>query len=188
MAADKPKPTGGKDDNAAARMPTAHFHHVHLNSRDPAKSIAFYTSKFACEKAPFAGQDAVRAQKSWLLFTKVDQAALWELTSAIWHFGWGAEDMKSAYQKQLAMKTKFFTPLTPLGRDFFYAYVEGPDRELIELNTASHHNFGHVHLLSEDPVSAGEWYMKWFGARRRGNPSLPPSREPRFYNGFQVGP
>ena len=50
----------------------AHFHHVHLNVTDPAAAIAFYTSKFDCEKATFAGtQDAVWAQKSWLLFTKV---------------------------------------------------------------------------------------------------------------------
>jgi hypothetical protein len=86
------------------------------------------------------------------------------------------------------MKTKFFTPITELGTNFFYAYVESPDRALIELNTASHHHFGHLHLFSEDPVSAGEWYMKYFGATRRGNPTTPPSREPRFRNGIQVGP
>jgi catechol 2,3-dioxygenase-like lactoylglutathione lyase family enzyme len=167
----------------------AHFHHLHLNSREPAASIAFYTSKFDCEKAKYAGQaDAVWAQKSWFLFTKVDQAPPWELTSAIWHFGWGAEDMRATYQKHLDTKTKFFTPLTRLATNFWYAYVEGPDRELIELNTANHHHFGHLHLFSEDPVSAGEWYMKHFGARRRGNASVPPTREPRFVNGYQVGP
>jgi catechol 2,3-dioxygenase-like lactoylglutathione lyase family enzyme len=38
----------------------AHFHHVHLSATDPAAAIAFYTSKFDCEKASFAGmQDAV---------------------------------------------------------------------------------------------------------------------------------
>ena len=132
--------------------------------------------------------DAVWAQKSWLLFTKVGAPPPWELTSAIWHFGWGAEDMKATYQKQLDMKTKFFTPITELGTNFFYAYVESPDRALIELNSASHHNFGHLHLFSDDPVSAGEWYMKYFGATRRGNPTTPPSREPRFRNGIQVGP
>jgi catechol 2,3-dioxygenase-like lactoylglutathione lyase family enzyme len=169
-------------------MPEAHFHHAHLNVRDPAASIAFYTGKFDSEKGRFAGQDAVWAQKSWLLFTKVEQSPPWELTSAIWHIGWGAEDMKAAYQKQLDMKTRFFTPLTPLGANFYYAYVEGPDHELIELNTANHHRFGHLHLFSEDPVSAGEWYMKYASAKRRGNATTPPSREPRFYNGFQVGP
>ena len=170
-------------------MPAAHFHHLHLNTPDPRAAIDFYTSKFDCEKGRFAGaMDAVWAQKSWLLFTKVSSPPPWELTSAIWHFGWGAEDMKATYQKQLDMKTRFFTPITELGTNFFYAYVESPDHALIELNTANHHNFGHLHLLSEDPVSAGEWYMKYFGATRRGNPTTPPSREPRLRNGIQVGP
>jgi catechol 2,3-dioxygenase-like lactoylglutathione lyase family enzyme len=93
------------------------------------------------------------------------------------------------------MGTKFFTPLTDIsdiggntgatGR-FFYAYVQSPDNALIELNTASHHRFGHLHLFSADQVAAGEWYMKYFGARRPGNRPL--SREPRFYRGFQIGP
>ena len=170
-------------------LPVAHFHHLHLNTPDPKAAIDFYTSKFDCERGRFAGaMDAVWAQKSWLLFTKVSSPPPWELTSAIWHFGWGAEDMKATYQKQLDMKTRFFTPITELGTNFFYAYVESPDRALIELNTANHHNFGHLHLLSEDPVSAGEWYMKYFGATRRGNPTTPPSREPRLRNGIQVGP
>jgi catechol 2,3-dioxygenase-like lactoylglutathione lyase family enzyme len=170
-------------------MPEAHFHHLHLNTLDPAAAIDFYTSKFDCEKAKFAGRaDAVWAQKSWLLFHKVKNPPPWELTSTIWHFGWGAEDMKAVYQKQLAMQTKFFTPITQLRPTFYYAYVEGPDHALIELNTASHHHFGHLHLLSEDPIAAGEWYMKYFGATRRGNPKTPPSREPSFYHGVQVGP
>jgi catechol 2,3-dioxygenase-like lactoylglutathione lyase family enzyme len=164
----------------------AHFHHLHLNTLDPAAAVDFYTSKFDCEKGKFMGQNAVWAQKSWLLFNKVDKAPPWEITSAIWHFGWGAEDMKAEYKRQLEMKTKFFTPLTPLSASFYYAYVESPDHALIELNTANHHHFGHLHLLSEDPVTTGEWYMKHFGAKRRG--TGPVSREPRFIRGFQIGP
>jgi len=177
-----------------APAPVAHFHHLHLNVTDPAAAIEFYTTKFDCEKGKFAGLlDAVWAQKSWLLFNKVKDAPPWELTSAVWHFGWGAEDMKTTYEKQLASGTKFFTPLTDISEfartpNFFYAYVDGPDHALIELNTASHHHFGHLHLFSEDPVSAGEWYMKHFGATRRGNPSTPPSREVRYFRGNPVGP
>ncbi|HWX53265.1 MAG TPA: VOC family protein [Verrucomicrobiae bacterium] len=175
--------------------PLAHFHHVHLNSADPAAAIDFYTSKFDCEKASFAGKiDAVRTQKSWLLFSKVKQPPKSEITSAIWHIGWGAEDMKTAYQKQLDSGTKFATPITDISDIgggnatgiFFFAYVDGPDHQLIELNTANHHHFGHIHLLSKDPIAAGEWYVKELGLVRRG--AAPPSREPRFYRGFQVGP
>ena len=64
--------------------------------------------------------------------------------------------------------------------------MDGPDHALIEINTASHHHFGHLHLFSDDPIAAGQFYVKHFGAVRRGRTT--PSREPRFYNGFQVGP
>lgn len=174
--------------------PLAHFHHIHLNTTDAAGAVKFYTSKFDCEQAQFLNQDAVWAQRSWLLFNKVKSAPPWELTSAVWHFGWGAEDMKATYQKQLDLGTKFFTPLTDIsgllpgggsGR-FFYAYVETPDHGLVELNTSRNHQFGHLHLFSEDPIAAGEWYSTHFGIQRRG--SATPSREPRFYREFQIGP
>jgi len=176
----------------AQPMPLAHFHHIHLNATDPAATIDFYTSKFDCEKAKFAGEwDAVWAQKAWILFTKVASAPPSAITSGIWHFGWGAEDMKATYQKQLDSGTKFDTPITDISDlanfpGFYYAYVDGPDHALIELNTAPHHHLGHVHLLSADPVAAGEWYVKYFGAIRHGKE--PPSREPVFYKGYQVGP
>lgn len=177
---------------SSAEMPPAHFHHIHLNATDPAAAINFYTGKLDCEKAKFAGEwDAVWAQKAWILFSKTKAAPPSAVTSAIWHFGWGAEDMKAEYQKQLDSGTKFDTPITDISDlasfpGFYYAYVDGPDHALIELNTAPHHHLGHVHLLSADPVAAGQWYMKYFGAIRRGKE--PPSREPAFYKGYQVGP
>src|SRR5215510_14884792 len=103
----------GRAGGGQQPMPEAHFHHLHLNTTDPKAAIEFYTSKFDCEKARFAGLlDGVWAQKSWILFNKVEKAPPWELTSAIWHFGWGAEDMKATYEKHVAAGTKFFTPLT----------------------------------------------------------------------------
>src|SRR5215471_1693311 len=172
--------------------PLAHFHHVHLNATDPAAAIDFYTAKFDCEKSRFAGKtDAVWAQRSWLLFNKVGKAPQADITSAIWHIGWGAEDMKAAYQKQVDSGTKFATPITDIsdigggnatGR-FFFAYVDGPDHQLIELNTAPHHHFGHIHMLSKDPVAAADWYVKELGMERRGG-----TREVRMYRGFQIAP
>jgi catechol 2,3-dioxygenase-like lactoylglutathione lyase family enzyme len=176
---------------AGQEPPKAHFHHIHLNVTDPAAAMAFYTAKFDCEKARFAGRsDAVWAQQSWILFTKSSSAPPAEIVSAIWHFGWGAEDMQATYRKQLEAGTRFQTPITdisdlagkPLG-SFFFAYIDGPDHALIELNTASHHRFGHIHLLSEDPVSAGEWYKKYFGVTGYIGP-----RKPRVYHGVHVEP
>ena len=179
----------------APQQQLAHFHHVHLNATDPATAINFYTSKFDCEKASFAGlQEAVWAQKSWLLFAKVSAPPKSDVTSAIWHIGWGAENMQETYQQQLDMGTKFATPLTDISDIggghaigvFFYAYVDGPDHQLIELNTTNHHHFGHIHMLSKDPIAAGEWYIKEFGLTRLGRGT--PSRESRMYRGFQIAP
>lgn len=177
-------------------MLNAHFHHLHLNATDPKAAIDFYTTKFDAEKAKFASVvDGVWAQKSWILFTKVNQPPASDWTSSVWHFGWGAEDMKATYAKQVESGTKFQTPLTDISdiggnknaKDlFYYAYVEGPDKALIELNTAAHHRFGHLHLFSADPVSAGEWYMKYFGAKGRDPRTA--SRTPRMYRDVQIGP
>ncbi len=184
----------GQSQAPATPANEAHFHHLHLNTPDPKAAIDFYTSKFDCEKAKFAGLvDGVWSQKSWMLFTKVSTPPKWELDSAIWHFGWGTENMKAEYERQQKIGTKFFTPLTDISdiggnagaKDlFYYAYVETPDKGLIELNTAGHHRFGHIHLFSADPIAAGEWYIKYFGARGR----IPTSREPRMYKGYQIGP
>ncbi len=179
---------------AGLQLPESHFHHLHLNTLDPKGAIDFYTSRFDCEKANFKGlMDAVWSQKSWMLFSKVAEAPKWELNSAIWHFGWGAEDMKATYEKQLAMGTKFFTPITDISDIggnkgatglFYYAYVQSPDKALIELNTARHHQFGHIHMFSADPIAAGEWYKKYFAATGR----VSPTREPRIYRDVQIGP
>ncbi len=178
----------------AQEPPKAHFHHIHLNATDPAAAIEFYTHKFDCEKAIFAGrprgEDAVWAQQSWILFNKVNIPPPSEIVSAIWHFGWGAEDMPAVYKRQIDSGTKFQTPITdisdlankPAG-SFFFAYVDGPDHALIELNSAAHHHFGHVHLLSQDPVAAGQWYKKYFGT-----PGYISQRTGRVYRGVHVEP
>ncbi|HEX9001116.1 MAG TPA: hypothetical protein VGB07_14525, partial [Blastocatellia bacterium] len=187
--------TGNSQSQAGQTVPPsaneAHFHHLHLNSLDPKAAIDFYTSRFDSEKAKFAGLlDAVWTQKSWMLFSKVNTPPVSDLTSSIWHFGWGAENMKAEYERQQKLGTKFHTPLTDISdiggnagaKDlFYYAYVESPDKALIELNTAGHHRFGHLHLFSTDPIAAGEWYIKHFGAKGR----IPTSRTPRIYRGFQ---
>lgn len=173
-----------------SEAPRARFHHVMLNVRDPQAAADFYTSKFWAEKAKFRGvEDAVWAQKSWLRFRKVAAAPPLEIVSPIWHIGWGAEDMHKEYAKQVASGTKFETPLSDItdmvgGFPFFYAYVQSPDNALIELNTAAHHQFGHLHLLSDDPPAAAEWYVKHFGIRGHAGRG----REARFFRGHQISP
>ena len=162
---------------------------MHLNATDPATAIAFYTSKFKARKESFAGLgDAVWTGDSWLLFTKVDSPPPSELLSGIWHIGWGAEDMQSTYQQQLAKGTRFATPITDISdmvggnRSFFYAYVDGPDHVLIELNTARHHNFG------TSTCSAPIRRPRARGTRSSSACAVFRRREKRVYNDAQIAP
>jgi catechol 2,3-dioxygenase-like lactoylglutathione lyase family enzyme len=171
------------------------LHHVHLNTTDPSRAISFYTAKFEAERRMYRGEAAVFANGTWLLFTKTATAPKSAINSGIWHIGWGGgDDMKATYQKQLAMGSKFYTPLTDLtdqcdgkggNEKFLFAYVDGPDHALIELNTtaAGNHRFGHLHLLSADPVAAGEWYVKHFNLTRRSE-----VRETRYRCGRRTAP
>jgi catechol 2,3-dioxygenase-like lactoylglutathione lyase family enzyme len=175
----------------------AHFHHIHMNSTDPAAAIEFYVKHFKSQKARFAGlTDAVWAQRAWLLFTKVNTPPDKRLNAGIWHIGWGSTDPRADYARQQSLGAKFFAELSdaselvgaPAGSGRIMAmYIEGPDRQLIELNTDPDTNFGHMHLLSADPLAAGDWYIKMFGMR--GQLTTPQtSREPRFFRGRQNYP
>lgn len=168
------------------------FHHVHLNTVNARAAIDFYATTFKAERAMFGGTiPAVSAQGKWLLFNEVAQAPASAVISPMYHIGWGAPDMKGTYDRLLANGVKFETPLTDIaqvlqsgaGRTFF-AYVDGPDHAMIEINSAANDNFQHVHFLSNDPVSTGQWFMKHFGATGNANPS----REARVYNGLQIYP
>jgi len=153
---------------------TAIFHHVHLNSVDPAGAIAFYTKTFdVTKKTSVAGFDAVQSGHIYLLFTKVGTPASPELNNAIWHFGWGSPNMEADYQKHVANGVPFATPITRLPTGTVFAYMKAPDGNLVEINTAQTDAFTHVHLYSAAPFCAAEWYEKYLGATRaqgRGQP------------------
>ena len=178
--------------SATATAPVYHFHHVHLNTVNAKAAVGFYATHFNAEPVTFAGQPAVRAQGKWLLFNEVKSPPAWPVVSSLYHIGWGAPDVKTTYQRLKGQGVPFATPLTDIsqvieadsGRTFF-AYVDGPDHVIVEINSASDDSFQHVHFLSDDPVSAGQWYMKHFGAVSA-NPN--PSREARTHNGLQIYP
>ena len=50
-----------------------HFHHVHLNSMNPAAAAAYYPKPFALSatKTTFNGFEAVKTGNVYILFTKV---------------------------------------------------------------------------------------------------------------------
>ena len=160
---------------ASPSFAQTHFHHAHLNSVDPAAAIDFYTTHLSGEKATFHGKPAVWTQQSWLLFTKVRQAAPSEVISPLFHIGWGAEDMKAEFERQMKLGTTFQTVLTDGVELFgagtrdrnFFMYLDGPDHVTIEVQSAMHHDFMHVHLFSDDPVAAAAWYQQHLGIATR---------------------
>jgi predicted enzyme related to lactoylglutathione lyase len=148
-------------------LPAA-FHHVHLNSIAPAAASAFYTKTFeVTEHIYFAGRDAVRSENMYLLFNQVAIPPPTQPDTAIWHFGWGSTDMEADYKKHVAAGVSFQTPMTRLGSGTLFAYMKGPDGALVEINSSQTRAFIHVHLYSDAPLCAAEWYQKHLGAVSR---------------------
>jgi len=74
------------------------FHHLHLNSVDPAAAIDFYTRQFPKSSATsWGGLPALAAPNDVLiLFTKVTAAPATSPQTAIWHFGWHVTDTRAS--------------------------------------------------------------------------------------------
>jgi catechol 2,3-dioxygenase-like lactoylglutathione lyase family enzyme len=163
-----------------ARLVTG-FHHVHLNSRAPSKAIEFYTSTFdVTKKTALAGWDGVQSENMYLLFNKVRKPPATTPDSAIWHFGWGSPAMETDYPKHLANGVTFATPLTKLGSGTLFAYMKAPDGALVEINSSNTRAFIHVHLYSDAPLCAADWYVKNLGAVSRSNAQRPGPCEVSF--------
>ena len=168
-----------------------HFHHAHLNSADPAAAMEFYSGHLAAEKAAFAGTSALWTQQSWLLFNKTKQPPPHEVISALFHIGWGAEDMKAEFERQIKLGTTFQTVLTDGVELFgtgtrdrnFFMYLDGLAHLTIEVQSAMHHNFMHVHMFSDDPVAAAAWYEKHLGLTPRSQ-----LKTERVFRGIPTGP
>jgi catechol 2,3-dioxygenase-like lactoylglutathione lyase family enzyme len=79
-------------------LPAPGFHHLHLNSTDPAAAIDFYTRQFATtSKSSWGGFPALKSPTNVLvLFSKVDAAPPITPQSAIWHFGWHVTDVRNS--------------------------------------------------------------------------------------------
>lgn len=145
----------------------ARFHHVHLNVVDPAASIDFYRRIFGAQPISFRGRvDALYTERSFLLLRHVPEPAPASPGGGIWHIGWGGVDVPSEYRWLVQQGVEIHTPLYALGRGHV-VYLNGPDGEMIEINTMGHHRFAHVHLLAADPNRTAAWYGRHFGLEPR---------------------
>ena len=87
-----------------AAVEALRFHHVHLNSVNPAAAAAYYPMPFAATatKTTFNGFEAVKTGDIYLLFSKVAATPQNELTgpqTSIWHFGWNTPNSQQ-YDKR----------------------------------------------------------------------------------------
>jgi catechol 2,3-dioxygenase-like lactoylglutathione lyase family enzyme len=145
----------------------AHFHHVHLNVTDTAETLEFYQRIFGAVDIEYAETvPALFTERSFILLTPVASAPPWELRSGIWHIGWGGIDVPHEYEWFKAQGVKIHTPLYAL-RDIHVTYLQGPDDEVIEVNTMGHHRFAHVHLLAADVNATTQWYREHLGVQPR---------------------
>jgi catechol 2,3-dioxygenase-like lactoylglutathione lyase family enzyme len=81
-------------------LPTPGFHHLHLNSTDPAAAAAFYAREFpSTSLAQWGGFQALRSPNNvMILFTKVAvPPASDPQATAYWHFGWHVTDERKSY-------------------------------------------------------------------------------------------
>ena len=149
---------------SAAVANEVHFHHVHLNVVNPKVSSDFYRDIFGAVPVRFNNRsDAVFTERSFFLFTRVPQPASWDLNTGIWHLGWGGVDGPREYNTLTGKGVQFQTPVSPLG-NYHYMYAFGPDKEVLEVWTGyQNHRYGHVHLMSPDPVGTVRWYANTFG-------------------------
>jgi len=97
-----------RGQSRAAAVEPVHFHHVHLNSVNPAAAAEYYPKPFALSaaKTTFNGDAAVKTGNIYLLFTKVNAPPMTELTgpqTSVWHFGWNTPDSRKYNERFRAM-------------------------------------------------------------------------------------
>ena len=96
----------GTQAPAAPALAQPVFHHLHLNSTDPAAAISGYLALFpgSTEKSTLAGFDAVKNGKLYLLFNTVSTPAPREPQSAYWHQVWLTANVREYVARARANK------------------------------------------------------------------------------------
>ena len=143
---------------------SAHFHHVHVNSTDPAKTQQFYEKTFGAQPVKYKDTvDALFTARGFILINKVAQTPRDIETTSIRHIGWAGIDGPNEFARLKAQGSQFHTPLTPLGQNWFF-YIFGPDREIAEVYTGDqNHLFNHVHFSVESVSDTAQWYERTLG-------------------------
>ena len=163
---------------AETTTPAAHFHHVHLNVVDRARTIDFYEKHLGATETLYRGKTtALFTERSFLLLTEVEEPPRTGPKTAISHIGWAGVTGHDEYEWLKAQGVEFQTPIGQLGSNYGM-YFYGPDRELIEIWTGGKsHRFDHVHLWATDVERTAAWFREHLGLEPRTMPK-PASKDP----------
>jgi catechol 2,3-dioxygenase-like lactoylglutathione lyase family enzyme len=141
------------------------FGHVHINSADPDKTIAFWTDIMG---ASTWSRDTLKGVSTLgvLILVAPNAPSGPSAGSAIDHMGFKVPDLQPFISK--LAKTNFKSS-QPAGDQLM---IEGPDGVRIELSEDSSMysplQFDHIHFYATQPNDVQAWYAKIFGARTGG--------------------
>jgi hypothetical protein len=141
----------------AAGKARATFHHLHLVSGQPDQLADFYDRLFvrgAVARGQFWNIEGIRGNGNGVfLLVSGNVTRRRDTPTGLWHFGWGTgnvrESLNQTYAEHYATDVNWRPPYETLVKGF------------------------HLHLLSSDPVAAGQWYADVLG----GEIERPPRNE-----------
>ena len=143
-----------------------HFHHLHMNVSDVARTTKFYQQIFGVAAIQYDNRmPALAMERSFLFMNRMDADKIGNhQMTGLTHGCWATEDGPHTFQWLKGKGVEFYTPIEEFTPGTTYMYLYGPDREVIEMSDAApHHRFNHVHLVAKDANNAKQT-AEWFRA------------------------
>src|SRR5262245_59255507 len=110
------------------------FHHVHLNSMDPAASIAWYQQRFGGERTKFKGEDGLKYGDVLIVVQKAKSAVAPSAGRALDHVGWRVTNLDKTLDDLKGIKVlQGVTNLQLATGPVRFSFVEDPGGTKIEL-------------------------------------------------------
>ena len=143
---------------------SGHFHHLHMNVSDVARTTKFYQQTFGVVPVQYDNRmPALLLERSFVFMNRMDAGKIGNhQMTGLTHGCWATDDGQHMFQWLKSKGVEFYTPIEEFTPGTTYMYLYGPDREVIEMSDAApHHRFNHVHLVAKDAANAkqtAEWF------------------------------
>lgn len=133
----------GRPTSANQELGRAVFHHFHLVQQSASGLVDYYERLFApgsVKRGRFWGIDGLRDDAVLLLVSPPVQERASDLSTTVWHFGWGKTSPGETYAYHLANEVNWRPPYATLSAQL------------------------HFHLQSRNAEAAARWYREVLGA------------------------